>query len=105
MKELRVATLNIWNRFGPWDARLPAIVEGVRTLSPDLLGLQEVIRLAVGEGDGLDQSTAIASDLGYHVAYGRAQDEPWLGNAVLSRWPISATELIELPRAGTDQKR
>ena len=42
MKTLRVATLNIWNRFGPWDQRLAAIRAGVRSLAPDLLGLQEV---------------------------------------------------------------
>ena len=45
MKTLRVATLNIWNRFGPWEERLAAIRAGVEVLSPDILGLQEVVRL------------------------------------------------------------
>jgi endonuclease/exonuclease/phosphatase family metal-dependent hydrolase len=75
MKTFRVATLNIWNRFGPWDERLPAIRAGVRELAPDVLGLQEVVRLAPGEGDELDQAAAIADGFGYHVAYGRAHDE------------------------------
>ena len=43
MKTLRVATLNIWNRLGPWEQRLPAIRSGIAELSPDLLGLQEVV--------------------------------------------------------------
>ena len=60
MKTLRVATLNIWNRFGPWEQRLAAIRAGVRSLAPDLLGLQEVLRLEPGDGDGLDQAAAIA---------------------------------------------
>ncbi len=102
---LRVATLNIWNRFGPWDQRLPAIRAEVARLAPDLLGLQEVLRLDAGEGDGLDQAAAIASTLGYHVAYARAHDEGWYGNAALSRWPIVRSETFELPRLGTEEKR
>ncbi|HZU84042.1 MAG TPA: endonuclease/exonuclease/phosphatase family protein [Polyangiaceae bacterium] len=105
MKTLRVATLNIWNRFGPWEQRLAAIRAGVGALAPDILGLQEVLRLAPGEGDGLDQAAAIAEGFGYSVAYGRAHDEPWFGNALLSRWPIAESRVFELPRLGTDERR
>src|SRR5260370_32364115 len=59
MKTLAVATLNIWNRFGPWEQRLVAIRDGVAALSPDILGLQEVVRLQPDDGDGLDQAAAI----------------------------------------------
>jgi endonuclease/exonuclease/phosphatase family metal-dependent hydrolase len=105
MKTLRVATLNIWNRFGPWEERLAAIRAGVGALAPDLLGLQEVVRLDPGDGDGLDQATAIAQGFGYHIAYARAHDERWFGNAALSRWPIGRTHILELPRGGTDERR
>lgn len=105
MESFRVATLNIWNRCGPWEARLAAIRAGVAALAPDLVGLQEVLRLDPAEGDGLDQAASIAQGFRYHVAYGRAADERWLGNAVLSRWPISASEVFELPRMGTDERR
>jgi endonuclease/exonuclease/phosphatase family metal-dependent hydrolase len=105
MRTFRVATLNIWNRFGPWEARLAAIRAGVGALAPDVLGLQEVVRLAEGEGDELDQAAVIAEGFGYHVAYGRARDERWYGNAVLSRWPIRRTHVYELPRVGTDERR
>ncbi len=105
MTTLRVATLNIWNRFGPWEQRLAAIREGVSALAPDLLGLQEVVRLDASEGDGLDQATAIARGFGYHVAYARAHDERWFGNAALSRWPIARSHALELPRGGTDERR
>ena len=104
MKTLRVATLNIWNRFGPWEERLVAIRAGVGALAPEILGLQEVLRLDQGEGDGLDQAAAIADGFGYHVAHGRAKGERW-GNAVLSRWPITRSHVLDLPRAGTDEKR
>jgi endonuclease/exonuclease/phosphatase family metal-dependent hydrolase len=102
---LRVATLNIWNRAGPWDERLQAIRAGMRVLQPDVIGLQEVIRLAPEFGDGLDQASAIAEGLGYEVAYGRAHDELFLGNAALSRWPIVKSHVHELPRGGTDERR
>lgn len=105
MKTLRVATLNIWNRFGPWEQRLTAIRAGVEQLAPDLLGMQEVLRLAPSEGDGLDQAAAIGGSFGYHVAYARAHDERWYGNAALSRWPIAQSRMLELPRAGTDERR
>lgn len=105
MKTFRVATLNIWNRFGPWEARLAAIRQGVATLALDLVGLQEVLRLGPDQGDALDQAAAIADGFGYHVAYSRAHDEPWLGNAALSRWPIVASQTFELPRGGTNERR
>jgi endonuclease/exonuclease/phosphatase family metal-dependent hydrolase len=105
MKTFRVATLNIWNRLGPWEQRLTAIRAGVEALAPELLGMQEVVRLAPGNGDGLDQAAAIAQGLGYHVAYGRAHDEPWYGNAALSKWPIAQSHTFDLPRCGTDERR
>ncbi len=104
MKTLRVATLNIWNRFGAWEERLAAIRAGVGELAPDLLGLQEVLRLDPEEGDGLDQARAIGDGFGYHVAYGSSAGERW-GNAALSRWPIGRTEVFDLPRCGTSEKR
>ena len=39
---MRVMTWNLWWRFGPWEERLPAIVETVRRLDPDIALLQEV---------------------------------------------------------------
>jgi endonuclease/exonuclease/phosphatase family metal-dependent hydrolase len=105
MNTFRVATLNIWNRFGPWDQRLVAIREGVKSLAPDILGLQEVLKLEPGEGDELYQADVIGAGFGYHSAYARARDQRWYGNAVLSRWPLLQSTTIELPRCGTDEKR
>jgi endonuclease/exonuclease/phosphatase family metal-dependent hydrolase len=104
MQSLRVATLNIWNRFGPWEQRLAAIRAGVASVAPDILGMQEVLRLPPDEGDGLDQALAVAP-AGWHIAYSRARDERWYGNAAISRWPIGRTECFELPRCGSDERR
>ncbi len=103
MGSLRVVTLNIWNRLGPWEERLAVIREGMRELAPDLVGLQEVI-----DAGGHTQAADIAEGLGYHTTYGLANHyggEVSLGNAVLSRWPILTTRVFALPNGGTDERR
>jgi endonuclease/exonuclease/phosphatase family metal-dependent hydrolase len=98
---MRVVTLNIWNRGDPWEKRLPIIRAGLEALQPDVVGLQEVIRLP-----DFDQAQLIADGLGYHIAFGRADDSLYpFGNAVLSRWPITRTEVFPLPKSGTDENR
>ncbi len=98
---MRVATLNIWNRCGPWEERLQAIRSQLRELDPDVLGLQEVLA-----GSGVDQARDVAEALGYHVAFGSTRQDPIrLGNAVLSRYPILETHVLELPHGGTTERR
>ncbi len=103
MERLRVMTLNIWNRQGPWEARRELIRKGLRELSPDVVALQEVLRLAVPDGSqALSQADDLARDLGYQVAYGPAWnlDRHGLldfGNAVLSRLPILEQHNVTLP--------
>jgi len=103
VNRIRVVTLNIWNRMGEWEKRREAIRSQLEKLAPDVVGLQEVIRLE-GEYD-VDQAAELARGFGYHIAFGRGADAaPWgLGNAVLSRWPILRTVTFTLP--GTDEAR
>ncbi|AKT39064.1 endonuclease/exonuclease/phosphatase family protein [Chondromyces crocatus] len=103
MDRLRVVTLNIWSRRGPWTERLRLIRAELQTLNPDLVGLQEVI----SHPDG-SQAHEIAAGLGYAVAFGRAQTLPDgddFGNAVLSRWPIVRQETYPLPTNEHDEPR
>ena len=51
---LRVATLNIWNRGGPWEARLVALRAALQAEDVDVLGLQEVVSI-----EGFDQAALI----------------------------------------------
>lgn len=94
---LRVVTWNVWWRFGPWEQRLPAIVETLRRLDPDVICLQEVwIDLATGRSS----ADVVAEALGdRHVAVANRADLDGLGfgNAVVSRWPITGTEWRPLP--------
>ena len=103
--QIRVLTLNIWNRCGPHAERIALIREGLRALSPDVVGLQEVVRAT--DGDMLDQLATLAEGLGYHAFFGRSpidQGYPF-GNAILSRWPLARTAVFPLPRGGTDEFR
>ncbi len=110
MNSLRVATLNIWNRMGPWTQRQPLITKELQSLNPDLIGMQEVLELRTG-----DMAMNQASEFGdsYHLAYAAGHelgqsDEQALnfGNALLSRFPITHHERYALPGGDiSDQHR
>ena len=37
---VRIATWNVWGRYGPWEARLPVIIENLSAINADVLALQ-----------------------------------------------------------------
>ncbi len=96
---LRVATWNVWWRFGPWAERQPAIAETLRRIDADVIALQEVWDV----DDGPGQSGALADALGYEHVFAPGFDagEASFGNAVLSRWPITASDTRTLPTTPT----
>jgi endonuclease/exonuclease/phosphatase family metal-dependent hydrolase len=114
LDKLRVATLNIWNKAGPWAERLPLIRTQLTALSPDVLGLQEVLRLVPDEKQPPvptpenDQASEIADGLGYNVAYGIAADYSGglkFGNAILTRYKILDSRTFRLPGADSGETR
>ena len=40
---ITVATLNLFNKMGRWDERLPLVLDQLAALEPDVIGLQEVV--------------------------------------------------------------
>jgi endonuclease/exonuclease/phosphatase family metal-dependent hydrolase len=95
---VRIATWNLWGRYGPWEARLPVIVENLRVIDADVVALQEV-----WEDDTRNQARELASELGYGepvYAHNLERDGARSGNAVMSRWPIVAHDVRTLPRRG-----
>jgi len=99
---MRVVSWNLWWRFGPWEARFPAIVSTLRDLDPDVCCLQEVWDEA-----GRNQAAELAEEVGgYHHAYtsGIRYDGVAFGNAVLSRWPILSSDGRDLPDLDSDRE-
>src|SRR3712207_6230033 len=92
---VRVATWNIWWRFGPWEERLPLIIDALGATEADIVCLQEVWAT-----DDDSSAARVATDLGHNwVVAAEAEFDPGarLGNAVLGRWPIASHEHRRLP--------
>lgn len=112
MERLKVADLNVWNKSGPWSERLALIRAELAATAPDIVGLQEVLRVDVDPSKehtpDTDQATEIAQGLGYSVAFAAATT--WgngvlFGNAVLSRFPIVESAGFRLPGAESGETR
>lgn len=92
----RVATLNLWNRQGPWPARLPLIREALLALDLDAIGLQEVMGFTglpsqaheLAEGTGWNVHHVPAWNIGGGLTF---------GNAILSPHPLSDCQSLPLP--------
>ncbi|WP_376736364.1 endonuclease/exonuclease/phosphatase family protein [Streptomyces broussonetiae] len=96
-------TWNLWWRFGPWEARQKAILGALREVRPDVVGLQEV-----WSAGGENLAEWLAGELGMHWAWAASgKPERWqrrigdasvdVGNAVLSRWPVTEQAVLPLP--------
>ncbi len=114
VSKLRVATLNIWGRQGPWESRLPVLRRALAALKVDLIGLQEVIRFEVerapspATGTSSDQAMEIGEGLGLQASFGAALDLGFgysFGNAILSRFPIRSSHTTTLPGEGGVEPR
>lgn len=108
MDALRVATLNLWNKAGPWERRLALIRQQLVDLAPDVVGLQEVLRLGDATDPAGHQGVEVVQGLGYELAYGAASDFGGglsFGNAVASRHPIVESRSWELPGRESGETR
>ena len=113
MNQFRVATLNIWNKSGPWVERTKIIRAEMDRLDADVIGLQEVLELRAGkvtmnQADELRGTYERAYSAAHDVAtsWGGDDNQLHFGNAVLSRWPIEAHDSHLLPGSDeSDQRR
>jgi endonuclease/exonuclease/phosphatase family metal-dependent hydrolase len=107
---IRVATWNLWWRFGAWAERASAIGAVLGEARPDVCGLQEV-----WAGEGENQAATLASNLGMHWEWASSPEpQRWwarlpgcsaeVGNAILSRWPIRVAVEVPLPCAGSGDR-
>lgn len=114
MSVLRVATINVWNKSGPWLSRLPLIRRELQRLAPEVVGLQELLRFQPAADPNAplttanDQLTEIAEGLGFYAAYGMASDYGnglKFGNGILSRFKIVSEQCFPLPGIESGETR
>ncbi|WP_396449068.1 endonuclease/exonuclease/phosphatase family protein [Actinomadura sp.] len=88
---VRVASWNVWDRYGPWADREAAIAAVLRDAAPDIAVLVEA-----WEDGGDSQAARLGAALGLPHAVFRGGDSGApaggrSGIAVLSRWPLGRT--------------
>jgi endonuclease/exonuclease/phosphatase family metal-dependent hydrolase len=97
--QLTVVTYNIHHAEGT-DKKLDLerIAKVIRALEPDFVALQEVDN-GTKRANGVDQATELAKLTNMHAFYGPAMpyDGGQYGDAVLSRWPITSSRVVNLP--------
>jgi endonuclease/exonuclease/phosphatase family metal-dependent hydrolase len=91
---MRVLTLNLWGQNGAWKERRRVLIDGLRTLRPDLVAFQETTVT-----EGYDQVSDLLGP-GYHLAHqslGLAKNDPaFRGASIASRWPLREVREIDL---------
>jgi endonuclease/exonuclease/phosphatase family metal-dependent hydrolase len=94
---MRILTMNIFGRRGDWPGRRRLLREALAELDPDLVAFQE----AVVDAD-YDQVRDVLGE-GMHLLHQRDREpggpggvEPGQGISIASRWPITASEEIDL---------
>jgi endonuclease/exonuclease/phosphatase family metal-dependent hydrolase len=104
---------NLWWRHGPWEQRQQAIAATLAEVQPDLCGFQEVWGGPGENGPGENLAIDLAGRLGMHWCWaeaGKVRDagggtELFIGNAILSRWPITTQAADALPVSVSDEAR
>jgi len=96
-REVRVATYNVHRWAGLNGARAPDAARAgfvISELDADVIALQEVLR----PFDAEDPLARLADALHYHSAFvvTRVHRRGELGNAILSRWPITSIFSLDL---------
>jgi endonuclease/exonuclease/phosphatase family metal-dependent hydrolase len=88
--EVRVLTLNLWQRYGNWAERRRVLTDGFRALEPDLVAFQESIKT-----DEYDQVTDLLGP-GFNVIHQKSRDPNGMGVSIASRWPLKDVCEVDL---------
>ena len=114
---LRVATWNVWWRFGPWERRQELLARELQRIAADVVCLQEAHadvdgRRTPGHGEVTvdvdpdpdhDQAAWLAARCGLGwsaTAWRWAHEDVAFGNAILSRTPPTDVHVLPLPGGG-----
>ncbi|HEY8173173.1 MAG TPA: endonuclease/exonuclease/phosphatase family protein [Dehalococcoidia bacterium] len=99
MAEVRVATLNLFNRMGQWGHRAPLVIQQLEELMPDVIGLQEV-DLALDQGMWISRqiNARMGENPHYRIkhAANTGQRASFHAIATLARLPFEEHEILDL---------
>jgi endonuclease/exonuclease/phosphatase family metal-dependent hydrolase len=119
--QVTVATYNLWNYQPPWPLRRDKIVEQIKLLSPDVIGVQEIRATANGENNQLEELVGLLE--GYTAVYLKSSSlapstepldgdvDPWLrrqhevteeGIGILTRLEVANTFVFEFDQDKAD---
>jgi len=92
---IRIATWNVWGRYGRWRERQAGLEDTLAAAAPDVVCLLESWSHAEANQPGL-----VAERLGYEhsVFAGDWRQDDWVsGIGLVSRWPVTSHEYRALP--------
>lgn len=87
---VRVLTLNLWQRYGSWPERRSLLIDGLRALEPDVAAFQESVT-----SDDYNQITDLLGS-GFHVVHHKNRDPQGMGISIASRWPLGEVHALDL---------
>ena len=90
MNSLRVATLNLWQRYGDWAARREVLIDIFRTIKPHVVGFAESIAT-----EDYDQTRdLLGPEFDVRTSHKRTSDG--MGISIASRCPIGEVQEVDL---------
>lgn len=109
-REIRVATYNVHRWTGLNGRRAPDPARAcfvISELDADVIALQEVLRPSGDNGDSSDDPLVDLCDaLGYHLVFAvtREHRRGQLGNAILSRFPVAGTSVLDISHSRIESR-
>lgn len=99
MPQIKVATLNLFNRMGEWGHRAPLVIDQLEELLPDVIGLQEV-DMVLDQGMWISRqiNTRLPGVPHYRIkhAVNPGQRASFHGIATLSRIGFEEHDIVDL---------
>lgn len=99
MPEVKVATLNLFNRMGEWGHRAPLVIDQLEEVAPDVIGLQEV-DMVLDQGMWISRqiNARLQNQPHYRIKHAVNPDQraSFHGIATMSRIGFGSHEILDL---------
>jgi endonuclease/exonuclease/phosphatase family metal-dependent hydrolase len=103
VKSVRIVTLNLWNGQREVERRMEVLVPQLLALQPHIVTLQEVLENPTGVQQGHLIAKALRGEYRFGCVDAASPGGP-IGNAIVSRLPVSAESHLTLPGPAGDHR-